>query len=293
MSTTVKVFIVLNLLLALAVFWITAVWYATGENWKRRWHEDTDTLGKEMVVLRQKVADESYAKVLSETQAAKFSGLLTESTDRRLELEAKIKSQDDTIAEQNLTIRNNMVALEGAREEIAALTTTLDMTRQRNAELTHIAQVARAVAFQLNVKLAEVEDDYNNATTELQKRDEAIADKDKTLKSQEAMLAQVRTNHPEVWKVLSNEAGAAFIQGVVAAVRVNPQGQQDLVMISIGKDEGISEGLEFIVFRANQYIVKVRVERVMNDMAACRVIPTTWNTAGHKIQQGDLAQNRL
>ena len=51
--------------------------------------------------------------------------------------------------------------------------------------------------------------------------------------------------------------------------------------------------MEFIVFRANQYVVKVRTERVINDMVACRVIPNTWNTAGAKIQQGDLAQNRF
>lgn len=293
MSTTVKVFIVLNLLLALAVFWITAVWYATGEHWKRRWHEDTTVLGQEMTALRNAHAKESYDKVVAEAAQAKSASLLNEKKAENDKLTAEIDSLTNSIDEQKVTISKQMTELSAAREENAALATTLEMTRQRNSELTHIAQVARAVAFQLNVKLAEVEDDYNNATTELQKRDETLADKDKTLKSQEAMLAQVRTNHPEIWNLLNNEAGAAFIQGVVAAVRVNPQGQQDLVMISIGKDEGLSEGLEFIVFRANQYIVKVRVERVMNDMAACRVIPSTWNTAGHKIQQGDMAQNRL
>jgi len=64
-------------------------------------------------------------------------------------------------------------------------------------------------------------------------------------------------------------------------------------MLTIGKEEGIEEGMEFIVFRGNQYVAKVRAERVINDMVACRVIPTSWNTNGVKIQQGDLAQNRL
>ena len=89
------------------------------------------------------------------------------------------------------------------------------------------------------------------------------------------------------------DGAAAFLQAVVAAVRLNPQGKQDLVMLTIGKDAKIEEGVEFIIFRGNAYICRVRAEKVLNDMVACRVVGDSWNTNNLQIQQGDLAQNRL
>jgi hypothetical protein len=64
-------------------------------------------------------------------------------------------------------------------------------------------------------------------------------------------------------------------------------------MLTIGKEEAVEEGVEFIIFRGNQYVVKVRAEKVLNDMVACRVIPESWNAKGVKVQINDLAQNRL
>ena len=85
----------------------------------------------------------------------------------------------------------------------------------------------------------------------------------------------------------------AVIEGMVAAIHVGPNGEQDLVMISVGRNGNVKQNMEFIILRGDQYIVKVRVDRVLDDMAACRVIPETWNTRGHLIEQGDKAQNKL
>src|SRR3954469_3328813 len=291
MSTTVKVFIVLNLLLALAFTWISMTLYATRENWKRRWNEDTAQLSEELKVEARRFSDESFEKMKAQTLNVQLEKHVQEQQADLDKRDAMITEQKQEIQGKELTISKMQADIAAMREDINTLTNTLEQTRQRNTELTHIAQVARAVAFQLNVKLAEVEDDYNNATTELQQRDEDIAKLTKDLKTLQAQMAQVRDNFPDVFRSVTNEtASGAFIQGIVAAVRVNPQGQQDLVMLSVGKEEGIQEGMEFIVFRSNQYVVKVRAERVINDMVACRVIPNTWNTAGAKIQQGDLAQ---
>ena len=156
--------------------------------------------------------------------------------------------------------------------------------------------MARGVAFQLNVKLAEVEDDYNNAQAELTRREQTIYDLEEENKRKDALLALVRTQHPKVWEIVTDQAAGAshvVVNAVVAAVKVNPQDQQDLVMLTIGRDDQVREGMEFILYRGNQYIVKVRAERVLNDMVACRVIPDTWNGKDLPIQVGDLATNRL
>ena len=93
-------------------------------------------------------------------------------------------------------------------------------------------------------------------------------------------------------KLAEVDAPAKFIDGAVAAVRLNPQGQQDLVMVTIGKGKKVEEGIEFIVYRGNTYIVKVRAVKLLNDMVACQVIADSWNDTKQQIQQGDLVSNR-
>jgi chromosome segregation ATPase len=294
MSTTVKVFIVLNLLLALAFMFVQMTLYATRENWKRRWNDDTKFFAEEVKVAAQKIADESYAKVQAQA-------LVSSQGSQISDLQAAAKKQENSLSEKdkqlqalNLTISKNDEEIKALREQNQTLSNTLELTRQSNNEKTHIAQVARAVAFQLNVKLAEVEDDYNNATTGLAQREEELSKAKKVNNQQNAQLAILKDRYPKIAAEIADEKqSASFLQAVVAAVRNNPQGQQDLVMLTLGKGDKVEEGVEFIIFRGNSYVVRVRAEKVLGDMVACRVIPDSWNSNQLQIQQGDLAQNRL
>jgi chromosome segregation ATPase len=294
MSTTVKVFIVLILVMSLAFMFTTMTQYATRENWKRRWDQDTKELKAELDETDQKLADTSLARTKADNQVTNLNSLIQDQ-------QTKMKDQENTITDQKQVIQNKDLALKkwetdynALKEDFMTQSKSLEMVRQRNAELTHIAQVARAVAFNLNVKLAEVEDDLNNAQTELTQRAQDIDQLTKDLKKNQAMLGILREHYPKIWNELNDQtASDRYLSAVVAAVRANPQGQQDLVMLTIGKDEKVEEGIEFIIYRGNQYIVKVRAERVMNDMVACRVIPESWNTNNLQIAQGDLATNRL
>jgi len=294
MSTTVKVFIVLNLLLALAFMFVQMTLYATRENWKRRWNEDTKSFAEEIKNAGSKIAEESFARVRAENQVTSQAAQITDQ-------QVAIKKQENALSElgkeiqsQRLTIGKNDEEIKALREQNQTLSNTLELTRQSNNEKTHIAQVARAVAFQLNVKLAEVEDDYNNTSTALQQREEANAKLTKEVNQANAQLGILKQRYPKIANELADQhASASFLQAVVAAVRLNPNGQQDLVMLTLGKGDKVEEGIEFIIFRGNSYIVRVRAEKVLNDMVACRVVPESWNTNKLQIQQGDLAQNRL
>ncbi|MBA3700824.1 MAG: hypothetical protein H0W78_18400 [Planctomycetes bacterium] len=294
MSTTVKVFIVLNLLLALAFMFVQMTLYATRENWKRRWNDDTKFFAEEVKVAAQKIADESYAKVQAQALVSSQGGQIADLQSNIKKQENSLSEKDKQIQSLNLTLSKNDEEIKALREQNQTLSNTLELTRQSNNEKTHIAQVARAVAFQLNVKLAEVEDDYNNATTGLAQREEELTKAKKVNNQQNAQLAILKDRYPKIAAEITDQnQSASFLQAVVAAVRNNPQGQQDLVMLTLGKGDKIEEGVEFIIFRGNSYIVRVRAEKVLGDMVACRVIPDSWNSNQLQIQQGDLAQNRL
>jgi beta-lactamase regulating signal transducer with metallopeptidase domain len=106
-------------------------------------------------------------------------------------------------------------------------------------------------------------------------------------------LQEERKFELENVKPAKKEAPAKFISGVVAAVRLNPQGQQDLVMLTLAKGDQVEAGVEFTISRGNEYIVRVRVEKTMGDMAACRVIQDSWNENRNQIQKDDQATNTL
>ena len=294
MSTTVKVFIVLNLLLALAFMFVQMTLYATRENWKRLWNEETTFFALENKALAQKAADESYAKIVSQALVTSQSSQMTDLGNTIKKQSLELAEKDKALQALSLTNSKNDEVINALREDTRTLATTLQLTRDSNNEKTHIAQVARAVAFQLNVKLAEVEDDYNNATTGLTQREEELTKLKKTESQKAAQLALLKERYPKIYNELADEhQGASFLSGVVAAVRLNPQGQQDLIMLTIGKGDKVEEGVEFIIYRGNTYIVKVRAVKLLNDMVACQVIAESWNDAKLQIQQGDLASNRL
>ncbi len=294
MSTTVKFFIVLNLALALAFTFVQMTLYATRENWKRRWNEETKFLADEVKAAGQKIAEESYAKIVSQGLATTLSAQITDLQIASKKQALELAEKDKAAQALSLTISKNDEEIKSLREGNTTLTESLKNTRDSNNEKTHIAQVARAVAFQLNVKLAEVEDDYNNASNGLSQREELLTKLNKTLNQQTAQLGILKDRYPKIYSEIGDEhGGASFLNGVVAAVRPNPQGQQDLVMLTIGKGDKVEEGVEFIIYRGNSYIVKVRAEKLLGDMVACRVISDSWNETKLQIQQGDLASNRL
>lgn len=145
--------------------------------------------------------------------------------------------------------------------------------RERLTELDQIAQTARQVAHGLNVELDKARKD--NAR-------------------HQANLDRIRQLYPQNDPLdARSDPSATATHGVVAAVKENPAGDQDLVMLTIPQDAELEQGTEFVIYRGNHYICKVRVERRMNDMVACRVIADTWNTSGERIAAGDLATNRL
>ena len=294
MSNAVKIFILVNLVFALGLAFTTMRDYATRENWKRRWDQDTREFKKELDASNQALANYSKDKVRAENSLADRERQISD-------LQADVKKQEDQLTLKEQEIQNLRADLKKGETNYAALnenymaqSKSLDLVRSRNAELTHIAQVARAVAFNLNVKLSEIEDDLNNAQSELTQRAQEIDTLTKDNNKSKAMLAILQKSNPQIYnELVDQKASTKLLQGVVAAVKDGVDGQQDIVMLSIGKDEKVEEGIEFIIYRGNEYVVRVRTERVLNDMLSARVIRDSWNQKTLKIQQGDLATNRL
>ncbi|TVR13622.1 MAG: hypothetical protein EA401_06325 [Planctomycetota bacterium] len=295
MNTAIKVFIILNLLLALGFAYMQMLTYATRENWKRRWDQDTRNLAEELVAANRSTAIASHDKAVAEAATARAQNQIQGLTQTIEDQKSRLDQREADVVNLNLRISKQDEQIQAQILQIQNLNETLATTRQRNSELNNIAAVARAVAHELDVRLAELEDDFNNAQVELRRREQSIARMEEDINRKDARLALVRERHRGVYDEITSDEppSAEIIEGMVAAIHNDPSGRQDLVMITVGRNADIRPNMEFIILRGDQYIVKVRVDRVLDDMAACRVIPETWNTRGHTIQQGDLVQNRL
>ncbi len=294
MSNAVKIFILVNLVATLVLAAMSMRDYATRENWKRRWDQDTREMKKEVDLSNQANANLSKDKVRAENAFVDAQRMVTDLQAGSLKMQDQLTTSEQEKQNFRTDLKKAEVNYAGLNENYMAQAKSLELVRARNAELTHISQVARAVAFNLNVKLSEIEDDLNNSQSELTQRAQEIDTLTKSDNKNKAMLSLLQKNHPAIYnELVDQKASTKFLQGVVAAVREGTDGKQDIVMLTIGKDEKVEEGIEFIIYRGAEYVVKVRADRVMNDMVSCRVIQDSWNTKGLKIQQNDLASNRL
>lgn len=294
MNTTVKVFIVLTLVMTVAFMFVQMTLFATRENWKRRWDSETRAFAKELKESTSTIVKISAEKAKADYQRAERETEIKNLQVKLQESQNEVTQRDGRIQNLEVTVKKWETDYNAKNEEARALGQSLEMVRQRNGELQNIAQVARAVAFNLNVKLTEVEDDLNHLQSELARRNEDLDNLRKGSEKVEAVVAQLRSKHPQIYNDLAGQDGSTkYLRGQVAAVRTGATGEQELVTLTIGKAEGVEEGIELIVFRGGDYVCKVRVERVLNDLAHCRVLSASWNRKGLKIEQGDNVQNRL
>ncbi len=296
MNTATKVLTILNLILAVTFLVSAMMLYAVGENWKRRWVMDTNKLVGQNKTLKDEVKKESLDRAIAEAALASSTQQIQSLSAENDRLLSDNKTKEEELAAKELTIAQQNDRILAQNERITDLEESLRLARKRASELNHIAQVARAVAFQLNVKLSEVEDDVNNLHTDLTKANESIHKMEASMERKDAQLALVKRDYPEVHRYITGDEvkDSRVITGVVAAVRIDPAtNEQHLVMLTVGGDEKVQEGTEFVIYRGDKYVVKVRAQKVFPDMVACVIDPKSWNKEGLKVELADAAQNRL
>ena len=108
------------------------------------------------------------------------------------------------------------------------------------------------------------------------------------IKEQDVVLAFQPSGHAPA----PTEADPAnnIIDSHVRSIAADPEGNQVMLVLS-ARGRNIDVGTEFIVYRGNNYVVKVRYIEKTTDGWKCRVLPDTWNASGRVIEVGDLARS--
>jgi hypothetical protein len=251
-----KIFVVLIFFMSVAFMSFSVVVYGTHQNWKKA--------AQDVEAKRKLLADELQKK--EEEKAALTKQIEAEQLAKREAL-AKLETEKTALETQ----RNDLVKQRDAlqlkdKEAVAAL----DVSQQNLAKLTKEVEVLRGEIRDAQsqrdkhfAKVVDVTDRIHQAQGELKRLDE----RNVQLAGQVAAAKTVLDAHG-LSKDTPVDNIPPQIRGKVLAVN-----QDNMIEISLGKDDGLREGHTLEIFRGSKYLGRVEVLHASPDRAVGKVLP--------------------
>ena len=268
-----KVFVVIVTVLSASFLVLAMVVNATHVNYR----DKADKLATENSRLQSNVAELKSAVQRGQTELAQ------EQAARRSAL-AALQTQIGSISGVLATNEAQLRALQSQNtEQNQALSQTQDELLRVTSENTNIRN-------QINTTL----EDRNDLRSKIINRTDELYNFQSMFKDAEARnsnlqdqvtLLQARNTTASATLAAAGlpedpeDVPPANVKGVVTAVSGN-----NLVEISLGRDDGLRPGHQLEVYRGNQYLGKIRIQRVSDDKAVGEIIP---NFRRGFIQQND------
>lgn len=287
MSALAKVFVVFVFLLSILFFGTSATLYLTREDWATNYDKyksaievKVDELDKRNEFLKGEVNDlQDALSLVSRDELAKagqIKGLLIE-----------LKGKDAQIVNIS-TERNESILAKTATDNVNAslvsqtetLTTQLSEAHDKRDSAIGSEKVANAEKFRMKRDLDATTQELHEARVQFS----SLSEKFNSLE-----LA-----YGAVEKKLGKDGIEAILSGLVSppidALVEEVDGSLKLVVLSVGRQDEVKEGVEFTIYREDKFVGKVRVNKVYENLAGARVLFTA---EGSDIRQGDRATTRI
>lgn len=283
MSTLAKIFIVLNLLIAMAFTIASLTLYAKRLHWVE--YARLGVIENNQLYLMHQHRSEEYEKRIGELNEV----VATQNVNIH-----SLQSANNALTERNDAIQEFMqrqqAELNNINSQIVILQAEVKRKEERNAKLQEILD-----------ETIQVRNDYRARMEFAEQRViEALAD----LKQSETELMNVAKQNAELVRritLLANRVDvyvtrfgpldetkvppAVVVRGRV--LRVEPEIQ--LVILDVGEKDEVRRGMEFLISRGDQLVGKVQVQNVLEDMCSARILPGFSGRAG-EIQVADTAR---
>jgi predicted RNase H-like nuclease (RuvC/YqgF family) len=261
MSMVAKILIVLNLILAVAVMGAAGAYLQSAENWKQMHEKDTSALKSditaktELISKQQGVIDEANRK----TTAAETARSAAEATSRTL-------SENNTILQKKMDDYN--ATLTGLEAKLRDLSQNLDSARQSNEKLTTEKKQAddeRRGALEAK----------NAAETEQKRLEAQVADLTAQLDgsnvSKNDLKDKLEAANTALNMYKSKFGTMSLVSTPVKGMVLAANAEMDIYLISVGEQSGVKVADELTVFRGDQFIAQVVVDKVYADKASVYV----------------------
>tara|TARA_B100001750_G_scaffold245415_1_gene264994 strand:+ start:1313 stop:2179 length:867 start_codon:yes stop_codon:yes gene_type:complete len=287
MSALAKVFVVFVFLLSILFFGTSATLYLTREDWAANYDTYKKSVETQLDVLEKRTSDlkserddlQDALRLVSEDELAKAGTIKV--------LRNEIKGKDAQIAnisaERNEAI-NAKTAVDNVnaslRSQTETLTTQLNEAHDKRDSAIGAEKVANAEKFRMKRDLDATTQELHEARVEFS----SLSEKFDSLE-----LA-----YGAVEKKLGKDGIEAILSGLVSppidALVEEVDSNLKLVVLSVGRQDEVKEGVEFTIYREDKFVGKVRVNKVYENLAGARVLFTA---EGSDIRQGDRATTRI
>jgi len=263
MSTVAKVFVVLNLLLAGLFLGSAAAMLGHSDNWKTRFDDQGKVLQKSQADLR-----EEQQKHTTEVDAlAKDKNASDEAAKRakaeadtlRNNLEATVKNHNDQAA-----------ALAAATRALQVANSTIQNDRNQN-------EVLAKERAELIKSLADARTQLEAAVRGSNAAEQNLQDLMTSNKATEATLAQTKTElqrtqfELEQYKRMYPNGGPGSEQPMQAGKVLQVDNEANIVVISLGSDDGVKVGFRYTVSRGASYVAQIEVTSVEPKQSGARI----------------------
>jgi myosin heavy subunit len=261
MSMVAKILIVLNLILAVMVMGAAGAYLQSAEDWRAKYttkSEQSETDIKELQGRLQQAqgsleeANRKAAAAATAQSAAEASNRT--SSENSALLQKKLDDYNATLQGLNERVKDLSGNLSSSQERIA----TLESEKKTAEDEKRAALAAKAAAETEQKRLTNENGNLASMLDAAQKNGVTLADQ---LEASNTALAILKEKYPDAGGV------SAPVKGVVLAA----DAKMDIYLISVGEKDGVKTSDELTIYRNDQFVAVVVVDKVFADKASVMV----------------------
>jgi uncharacterized phage infection (PIP) family protein YhgE len=281
MSTVAKVLVVLNLILAVAFVASASSYLGQQDHWKAKFDGKVTELATQKATYEKQLELEraDKAKVSAQANAALAAKEAAEATATALTGEANMLRE--AIRQAGGTATANSRALEAAQGTITALQGQVAQLQQVRQDLTNNLAAANKARDDAEKEANKNQVAITNLTAEKQALEGRLAEVQQELDRAEFQLAAYK----EKFRDADVPTAQPSHQGRVLAVDADT----NVVIISLGSEDGVKEGFEYRVSRGAAYVGRITITSVESKKSAGR---SMLDVQSKPIEAGDTVVSR-
>ncbi|HMS15541.1 MAG TPA: hypothetical protein PKA37_01790 [Planctomycetota bacterium] len=281
MSQVARVFVVLNLLLAVGFLFAASTFLAMNNDYKVKLQKEVDgrvadnkAKDSEISQLKGQITNlEGLNRTLSE-QKSNLEGSFTGVQATVSSLESENKNKDSLLAQSQRNINEAAVATQALNSDKNRLTEALNAAHAEAREKT--AEAMKALA------------DLTAANEEIVSLKNEVA-------ANEASIATLKTKVTDQNMMLEYAAGKGIdFSTLVLTPPLNGQvvsANADIAMLNLGSNAGVKLGYVFDIVRGGSYVGRIVIDQVYANNSAGKI--TIRSKTGSTPQPGDRATTAL
>ena len=298
MSTFTKIFVVLDMLLAVLLVALVVPFVVNTETYKAKYQ---DEVAQRVVAETNAAARE--ADITSQIQQA--NAQKSELRNRISQLQNELNDRESEIQELTAT----KVALENANQDVrgrlADLSSSLKVAEESKSMLQEEVKNRREEMIDLQTRVVELSDSIRERTAQvetlnrqvrlLKEENQALAQRNEELQQQAESGTRVASASGDGSGQVSMTQAEGFepetvIRGRVKGTREIQDGEQ-FISLDVGSNDQVRKDMKFIVHRGSQFLGNAVVIEVDNTQSIARVTLQSGEiTSGAQVQAGGRVQ---